>query len=170
MPRKFSAFSFLEAIIVLAIIGILLMATIPLFSDAISSNGARTHTEQIFTALQLTRMEALKRRENVRFCKSVDHKTCGGSWHDGQIIISKSNVVLRVFSTLPASDKLTWQSSFGKNDYLEFLPSGNTNAQQGSFYYCPKNPSKALAIIIKQTGHMRVANKTAKGGAIPCDF
>ncbi len=170
MLRNQAAFSFLETIIVCAIIGILLMTTIPLFSDVISSNSARAHTEQIFTALQLTRFEALKRRENVRFCKSLDHKNCGSTWHDGQIIISKSNVVLRVFSALPASDKLTWQSSFGKNDYLEFLPSGNTNSQQGSFYYCPKNHSQALAIIIKQTGHIRIANKTAKGGAIPCDF
>ena len=170
MYRKFSAFSFLETIIVLAIIGILLMTTIPLFSGAISENSAHAHTEQIFTALQLTRMEALKRRKNVRFCKSLDHKTCSGTWHDGQIIVNQKNVVLRVFSALPTSDKLTWQSSFGKNDYLEFLPSGNTNAQQGSFYYCPKNSSQALAIIIKQSGHMRIANKTAKGGVIPCDF
>ena len=170
MLRNQTAFIFLETIIVFAIISILLMTAIPLFSDVVSENSARAHTEQIFTALQLTRMEALKRREKVRFCKSIDHKTCGGAWHDGQIIISKNNIVLRVFSALPASDKLTWQSSFGKNDYLEFLPSGNTNAQQGSFYYCPKNSSQALAIIIKQTGHMRIANKTAKGGVIPCNF
>lgn len=170
MHHKYAAFSLVEIIIVFAIISILLMTTIPLFSNVLQRNNALAHTEQLFTALQLTRLAAVKTRKNVRFCKSLDHKICGGSWHDGQIIIDQNNVVLRVFSMLPRSDQLTWQSSFGKNTYIEFLPSGNTNAQQGSFYYCPKNPGQALAIIIKQTGHMRISNKTAKGGKILCDF
>jgi len=170
MLKNNHAFSLIEMLLVLVIIGIILGLAFPSFSDVLSRNRATVHAQQIATALKLARMAAISRCETVRFCKSRDHKTCSGNWRDGQIILTQNNAVLRVFDALPAGDQLFWQSSFSKNDYLEFLPSGNTNAQQGSFYYCPKNISQARAVIIQQTGHMRISDKTAKGTKISCDY
>jgi type IV fimbrial biogenesis protein FimT len=159
MLSKTRAFSILEVMLVLIIATILLFISMPMLNDVFSKNQSRAYVEQLMASLQFARLAAISRGETVRFCKSKDHKTCGGDWSDGQII-TVNRVVLRVLDGVPSSSRLIWKGSFSKNDYLEFLPSGMTNAQQGSFSYCPKDLKGALTIMVQQTGHARVVGGT----------
>lgn len=167
MRYHITAYTLIELLITIAIAAILLvMATLSLNSFS-AKNRVASSCAKIFTTLQFARSEAISRGENIIFCKSNDHKTCSGVWSDGQILIANDEVI-RVLS-FPSQDTLQWESSFGKDDYLTFTPSGATNGQQGSFYYCPKNSkAAALAIIVEQTGRIRIATQTADGQTIPC--
>jgi type IV fimbrial biogenesis protein FimT len=167
------AFSLTELLITIAVAAILLLVTIPKMTDFLQKNRAEAKITELTLALEFARSEAIKRGENITFCPSPDNKNCGTNWNDGQIVTDAGGGVLRVFEKVPSGDHLTWQSSLtdDKSNYVIFLPTGATYAQQGSFYYCPNNNSDyALAVIVHETGFIRVSNKDSDGGAIKCDF
>jgi type IV fimbrial biogenesis protein FimT len=164
-----TGFSLLELLLALLLIAIFTVLTMPNWHHLIAENQAAAEVREVIAALQLARNVAVTRGQNVTFCKSADHKACGGSWHDGQIVLTKGGEVLRVLATLPPNVTFSWQSSLGKDEALEFAPSGTTNGQQGSFYYCPRQaPDAARAIIINFNGRILVSNKTSAGEKIPC--
>lgn len=170
------AFTLVELLIVIAIIGIILTISFPSWHSFIIRNKVAARIDVITNALQLARTEAITSGKNIKFCKSKDLKQCCAScaWRDGQIIITNDNKLINVFAPLPVGDKLIWQGNFGNNDFLEFSPDGFVNGQRGSFYYCSKKDPHseeyeyAMAIIIQHTGHIRVSNRTADGKTIPC--
>ncbi|KPJ67389.1 MAG: hypothetical protein AMJ43_03770 [Coxiella sp. DG_40] len=165
------AFTLIEMLIAISILSILLLISIASMYSLIMNNQATAEINNIVSALQFTRAEAIKNGVAVKFCKSVNHKVCGGNWRDGQIIIDESNnKIFRIFSALPKGDKLIWKSSLGKESYIEFSPIGSTNGQYGTFSYCSDDKKKyARAIIISQTGRIRVANKLPDGSSISCN-
>jgi type IV fimbrial biogenesis protein FimT len=166
---KSHGFTLLELSIVLVISTIFITLCTLSLNQFNNSNKALAHIEQIFAAIQLTRTLAITTGEPIIFCKSSDRKKCSGDWSDGQIIIKQNGELLRNFQKVPNGDTLTWNSSRGIGDKIIFLPSGATNGQQGSFYYCPRNsPNTALALILEQTGRIRISAKTAVGKKIPC--
>ena len=67
-------------------------------------------------------------------------------------------------SALPSGDHLIWNSSGGKDDYLELLPTGYTNGQRGTFYYCSanENPTYSRAVVVMSTGRTYVTALTAE--------
>lgn len=168
------AFSLIELLLALAILGAMLSLAIPFGVEFVSKNRARAHVDELRAALQFSRALAIKLGERVEFCGSKDHKKCDGLWHKGYIVRVGNDKVIRVFSKIPAGDKLIWQGSFGKDsgeDGIIFLPSGFPNGRRGHFYYCPnKRSENALAVILEATGRARIANKTADNKVINCDF
>jgi type IV fimbrial biogenesis protein FimT len=169
--KNVSAFTLIELLIAISIMAILLLISIPSVYDLVVSNRTTAEVNNIISALQFARNEAIRNGVPVKFCKSINHKTCGGNWQDGQIVINESNnEIFRVFLALPKGDNLTWNSSLGKEDYIEFSAIGSTNGQHGTFSYCPNGEKKyARAIIISQAGRIRVADKLPDGSNILCD-
>ena len=158
------AFSLIELMLSLAVAAILFFIAIPCFFDLIEKNRAEAKTQQLVASLQYARMAALQSGTAITFCKN------GRSWCDGQKIVDQNGNVLRTLSIASSQDILIWSSSLGRSDSITFLSSGMPNGQQGSFYYCPKGSAKhALAVILEQTGRVRVSDVTASGGAIVCN-
>jgi len=172
---KYRAFTFIELLVCIAISSIILLVLVPNMSDFVQKNRALAKAQQIVTSIEMTRSEAVAHNQNVTFCASDDGIGCGDNWNNGQLIIDLNNTkesVIRVFGKIHDGDTLTWNSSLSedKNNYVEFLPTGETNGQQGSFYYCPNaNAKNAFAIIIQQSGFSRIAETTAEGKSISCN-
>ncbi|MCL5260108.1 MAG: GspH/FimT family pseudopilin [Gammaproteobacteria bacterium] len=170
MSKNQWAFSIFELLVGMSITATLLLITFASLHNFIAKNNTLRQINKIVAVMQLAKMEAIRRGEPITFCKSSDQKKCGGNWCDGQIVTAKDGTIIRNLEALPPGDKLTWKSSFSKNDALVFLPSGATNGQQGSFFYCTVNaPNENLAIIIEHDGRIRISNKTATGKKIVCD-
>lgn len=164
------AFSLLELLFALLIFSIMSLTTIHFSKELLSKNRAKTYTDGLRAALSFTRINAIKSGEKVTFCGSKNHKSCDGSWEDGQIVVTTSNKVLRISPKIFVGDRLIWHGSFGEKERIDFLPTGFPNGQNGSFHYCPKNnKDNALAVILLSTGRIRVAEKTAGGKTISCD-
>jgi len=146
----------IELIITIAIVSILLLTTIPNMNFFIINNHSITTTNTIVSALQFARSEAINRKIKVKYCKSLNHNTCGGKWENGQIVIDENGKLLRAFAALKPNDSLTWNSSLGKDDFVEFTSNGSTNGQVGTFTYIPKEKIKySKKIIINQSGRIR---------------
>ncbi|OGT09003.1 MAG: hypothetical protein A2X78_04475 [Gammaproteobacteria bacterium GWE2_37_16] len=170
-------FSFLEILLALALTAILGAISVPAIYDLVCRNAIFTRVDHIVNTLQFARTAAVGCVELVMFCKSKDRKQCedvGVSWSDGQIVVADNDrgeqKLLQVVEALPVGDILEWHSNFSQNESLGFLPSGTTNGQHGSFYYCPLNhPQYSRAIIINENGRVYVSDKTAEGEVIRCN-
>lgn len=150
-------FTTIELLITIAIISILLLSTVPAMQNFINNNKSAAVTNGIVSALQFAKNEAIKNRLKVKYCKSSNHKTCGGKWEDGQIVIDETGKLLHVFAALNYNDKLIWNSSFSKDDYVEFTGIGCTNGQNGTFVYIPGGQEKySQTITINQAGRVKI--------------
>jgi len=74
-----SGFTLIEMIVTVSIVAILASIAAPNFRALLESNKATVATNEIVSALLLARSEALKRRNNVTVCTSIDQTTCAGN-------------------------------------------------------------------------------------------
>ena len=153
---KCAGFTFIEFLMALGVLGILLTITVVAMRDLMLKNQITAEVNQIIAAVNFARSEAIKRGIPVTYCASDNGKACHGDWSDGQIILAASQV-LRIYPALFDGSRLNWSGNFGKDHLLQLLPTGFTNGQSGSFYYCPAIDSMGKRIIVNQAGRTRVA-------------
>lgn len=161
-----AGFTLLELMITVTIVGILSTIAFPSYKSIISSNRITAGTNQMVTALNLARSEAVKRGQYV-----VVRRT-GTDWEGGwQVFVdsvrdtaSKENVLdagdttLRTFSSLPGS--LTLRGSTNFADYVNYSPTGISQAQ-GVFAICDSGAiAGAKLILINVIGRVRMGTDT----------
>lgn len=143
-----TGFTLLELMIVVAIAGIVMAIGVPSFQSITTTNRIAANTNELITALNLARSEAVKRGTDV----SV---TASGDWDQGWIVYfndGTDDVVLRVFeslggnTTLTSDDAVVTYTALGAlDDTVEFDLNvesenrcirinavGRANAEQGS--------------------------------------
>ena len=161
-------FTLMELMVTISIAGILLGVAIPSFTSIISSNRLTTYANELVTALNLARSEAIKRGQHVVVRKTEP------DWEDGwqvfvdidrsttakENVLDASDIVLRVYSKLPDSYTLRGNSSF--TNFIRYQPDGSGNAG-GSFVLCDisdgnnipeKNTSKLITVSSSGRVHM----------------
>lgn len=152
-------FTLIELLLSLAIGSILLLVTVPALQDLLLRNKTANAIDRLINEIHLARSVAQAQNQIIAFCGSRDALHCDGQWQTGQImLIDQSQQVLRIYSGIPLGDRLWWQSSLGANNVLKLAPTGFTDGQRGSFYYCPKvNPNRyGVQIIVADSGRIRV--------------
>lgn len=151
-------FTLLEIIVILVLLIVLFLIAIPCFRYLLEGNQITVWTNRFSSAIRFTRNAAISRGNIIILCGSSNQKSCDGQWNLGQIIIDQTHKeILRVLHVVPAGYDLTWYSSFGLNDELQFTPLGMTNGQQGRFCLKRNKTSPCLAqIIVMGTGRIRL--------------
>lgn len=160
-------FTLLELVATTAILAILSAVAVPSFSEMVQNHKSRNVIQMLQGLLQTARHHAIAHNNNVLLCKSSDLINCGGSWKSGIIVfidsdsnlmVSDDDTVLRTIHEPFEEGQLFWRS-FGNKPYLEFLPSGRTNYQNGTFTYCidPSDTEKARGISVTVTGRTQLA-------------
>lgn len=153
--QSMRAFTLLELLVTLFILGILITAAVPASQHFLEKNNSNAEVNALIQGLAYARNEAIILSEKVIFCSSSNGQSCGGSWQDGQLAIKADGEVLRVFPALTKAN-LVWNSSAGKDDRLEWMPTGYTNGQRGTFYYCASDVDASQSIVIINTGRWYV--------------
>jgi len=156
------------------VMAITLTIAVPSFQTAIRNNQLAANANQLVSALNLARSEAIKRGMRVTLRKTsaywesgwqvfTDNPNGGGNYgiQDG------ADETLRVYGAFPASYILTGNNNF--TNYISFLPSGESN-NMGSFALCYSNadrtgsiaPEKDAArlIIVNKVGRVRLGLDT----------
>ncbi|BFM14343.1 hypothetical protein R50073_05260 [Maricurvus nonylphenolicus] len=174
--RYSKAFTFIELLTSLAIIGILTGFAIPTFTTLLEVNSSISARDNLLAAINYTRLEAISRVTTITLCPKLTSSTCGKVWSEGILVFTDPNQngrideeeeVLREFSPLWGGGTLRW-SSFGSNNYLRYTPLGNTLNQNGSFIYCPtsNNLRYAQVIVINRGGRARAALDSNQNGIV----
>lgn len=91
--KKINGFTLIELMITLAIAAILLTVAVPSFRTFIENNKAITQVNDVVSAHNLARMEAIKRGSPVTVCTSSNGTACSNStnWKNGWIVFNDLN-------------------------------------------------------------------------------
>ncbi|QLH42536.1 MAG: GspH/FimT family pseudopilin [Coxiellaceae bacterium] len=151
----------IELLVTLTITIILLsMGVYALHSIGIN-NRSDVAVNQLVAAIQFARTSAIQQATTVTFCGSSNGHDCDGNWQAGQLIKTPQQI-LRVYPAVAAGDHLFWSGNFSQNAVIEFVSTGFTNGQQGSFYYCAQQQQYAKRIVLSLSGRPRVDGNVAK--------
>ncbi|MDR7067685.1 type IV fimbrial biogenesis protein FimT [Pseudoxanthomonas japonensis] len=137
LDRRFPAagFTLIELVVTLAVAAIIAAIAVPAMQSLINSGRLNSMAEELTTAMQLARSEAIRRATTVTMCGSANGTTCanGTDWNRW-IIVGRDNAasdaagaeVITVIrdSVMPAGMSLT-----GPAAGVHFNPSGLLNAE-----------------------------------------
>ena len=94
-------FTFIEVMVVLAIIVIIASIAAPSMQALLAGNRLISVSNTLVGAMSYARSEAVTVNQSVSVCSSADQTSCGGSWADGAVVLRADNTVLRVLPALP---------------------------------------------------------------------
>lgn len=174
--RGMTGVTLIELVVTLSIAAILLTIGVPSFQNIIATNRIASLTNELSTALQLARSEAVTRGKTVTVCKSDDVSdstpTCntGAAWQNGWLVFVDDNnngaldigdLPLRVGQ--PASGNAVITTTGTKFENFVKLQSdgralGASNLSSESFVICIA-PNKR-SIILNRVGRLRITTET----------
>ncbi len=170
-------FSLIELLITLAVIVVLLTVGVPAFSTVVKNSRLATATNELTTALNLARSEAIKRGLRVSVCKSADGATCAAvnGWDQGWIVFTDNNnnaaynsaseTLLRVYSGLASSLSLTGNVSVAS--YVSYVANGQSQLINGAFQagtlsLCDdRTGNVGRDLVLNNTGRVRLVTGVA---------
>jgi prepilin-type N-terminal cleavage/methylation domain-containing protein len=154
-----------EIMIVLMIAGILLAIAVPSYQIFVKKSSQQVLSSQLLRAIELTRHEAIAKGVPVTLCKTENQTACGGDWQSGYLVKTDEHV-LYAFRNQTHEGKIYWRGSFG-DEALQFSPSGFSDAENGTFWFCEKDEKNpAWAIVVNQAGLSRLLSQNARGKII----
>jgi len=167
-------FTLIELMVTISIAAILLGVAIPSFTSTITSNRLTTNANELVTALNLARSEAIKRGQQVTIRRKG---TTSAQWESGWDVFVDSDgsnafndngtaplceagedCLLRTYDALPGGYTLRTGNSTYK-DYAAFLPSGLSKVVVGdTFTLCNQSGTSVprRTITINATGRPKV--------------
>ncbi len=167
--KKYSGFTLVELMVVVAIAGMAMAFAIPAMGTFIKNERLVTQINTLVGHLAYARSEAVTRRQQIILCASSNMNTCNGAnWATGWILFidadnsstfNAGEQVLRAKATLEGSNTLI--SSTGAliiYDNRGFSPNSN-----GVFSLCDdRGAAHVKSISITNTGRVR------RGGSASC--
>jgi len=175
----------LELLIALVIVSVMVTVGIPSFNSVMNNQRLTASTNEVVTAMNLAKSEAIKRVSYVTVCKSSNGTSCtnGGRWKDGWIVFANEGVVnlnkidagdevIRIYPKLHDSIDVTPSGTIG--NFISFRPSGtigtNIANTSGTMTVCDeRGAAYARGILVEATGRWRISKDYShEGTALAC--
>ena len=171
-------FTLIELLVTLAIASIFAIGAFPNFSALIAQERTTTLTNTIAGALAFARAEAVTKNTTVITCQSNNGSSCtrSASWHNGWIIFFDKNnniqrepeeTLLRVYSAFENNTQATFNGAGGNDHFMRYKPTGRAYPN-GSFEVCNPNIGRGKALIMTQSGRLRLSKIDSHGNRITC--
>lgn len=162
-PASKRGFTLIELLITLSVAAILLTIAVPNFQTFVMSNRMATQANDLITAFNMARSEAVKRAADVRVCAGTSCPGTANAWSQGWIVADAAGTPIRVQQALGGSSTLTGGTNVAST--ITFTSSGRTTipssatAATTTLTLCPPSPAtvKGRAIQIERTGRTSVA-------------
>lgn len=159
-----SGFTLVELMVTLSVAGILVTVGVPSFASMIASNRVTAASNEVVTALNLAKSEAIRSGQNTTLCKSADGTTCSGNWSDGWILFNDidsnhtrdttagtKEQIIRVHGASEPSLSFIFKTA----DYIQFSPNGHSNANGHFCFHNSYSDENSRSVIITQIGRIR---------------
>jgi type IV fimbrial biogenesis protein FimT len=160
-----------EMIVSFAIFSITSSIAYESWKESMLQAHARDGINRLVMAVNETRRLALSQRVIVTLCPTPDNKECSKDWSQALIIFKEAPTnpdkhILRHFPAIRHG--YTRWSAFRQTNYLQMQSNGLTNAQNGTFIYCPENndPRHARVLIINKSARARLGEDKNGDGIV----
>jgi len=185
MKQSSAGFTLIELLITISIISILLGYALPSFSDLLEKKKVDANVQRLTQTLQLSRIKAINENIKVTLCPINQNLVCSSDWSTGYMsFIDKDgdrqyggqDELLLEFYSQDEKAQLSWRA-FGHRRSLQWLETGITNHQNGSFELCyDGDEKKSRALFLTKAGRIRFSKDTngdgihenSKGSPISC--
>ena len=185
MKTSTKAFTLIELMLSLSIVSILLGGAIPSFSNIIENTKVDSNLQTLTQTLQLSRISAITENSMVTLCPSSSGMNCDSNWssgyisfidHNGDRQLNEKDTILTQVNNIDKKLVIYWKV-FGNKKSLQWLSTGITNHQNGSFILCYNNKKQnARGLFITKAGRVRFSkdsnndeiHENAVGKAIKC--
>lgn len=147
-------FTLIELMVTVAVLAIMAAIAIPNFQTFLMNSRMASQANDVITAFNLARSEAVKRAANVTVCASSNGTSCTGSWQQGWIVRDAGGTPIRVQAALSGASTLS-----GGASTITFTASGRTTSAATTLTLCPPSPAvvQGRAIQIEPTGRSSFA-------------
>lgn len=161
-PDTTRGFTLIELLVTLAVAAILLGVAVPNFQMFVMNSRMASQANDLITAFNMARSEAVKRAANVMVCAGTSC-TVAGSWRQGWIVADAAGNPIRVQQALGGASTLTPGADVASK--ITFTSNGRTTisttstATSTTLTLCPPAPAsvRGRAIQIERTGRTRVS-------------
>ena len=172
-------FTLIELLMTIAIASIIGLTAFPNLSTLIAQERTTILTNTLAGALAYARSEAVMKHTTILSCQSNNGNECNRSnnWHNGWIIFVDENrnkqrepeeTLLRVYTATENGTQIIFNGSGrGIKYYMKYKPTG-TAWPNGSFFICNPTIGVGKALIMTQSGRLRLSKKQTDGSAITC--
>lgn len=158
LMKKNHGFTLIELLITLTVVAILATVAVPSFMALIQNNRITTQTNDLVTALNIARSEAIKRNGAVTVCSSTG-TACGGGWANGWLVMvgttGAPGQVLSIHEALSGST-LTAPAAAVEFQANAFLAGGGAVTLQLRPANCASTGVKGRDITINLSGRVNV--------------
>jgi type IV fimbrial biogenesis protein FimT len=166
------AFSLLEILLVLTLIGILSLFAIPSWHRFYQNQRADQAIQTLAQAISTAQSLAVLRQQTLSLCPSHDGQTCQNRWRDHLLLFinpqsrcqpSTTNAIIDLIPFSLSSGSIQWRH-FGGSPLLSFTPNGNLAEGNGTFAYCATDPYLTRAFSLNTLGRIRYLNQRDSHG------
>ena len=165
--KKNRGYTLFEVLIALSIAGILGLQVAPSMHDLTAKERRVSSINRMLSIIRYTRAQALTKQNVITLCPTKDEHFCLGDWNQPLMVFidlnrdrkrQQNEPVLKKLPAIAKQDSLKWKA-FRYSNVLQFLPSGITNHQNGTFLYCPDKTRSDLSrgIIMTKMGRTRLS-------------
>jgi type IV fimbrial biogenesis protein FimT len=193
--KKYSGYTLIELMAILAVIAIVLATGLPLMSVFFQGNRMVSNTNEIVAGLHIARSEAIKQQMRVTMCQSDDQATCTrtGRWEDGFIVfqdpdgnatVTAGKRILRVNSGASGKQVTIRSNDASANNIqnaVTFTSRGlpkllNGTSTSGTFRICDSRGKQinsdgqttvARGVVLSISGRVRTTKAAAKIASCP---
>jgi type IV fimbrial biogenesis protein FimT len=160
--KSVNGFTLIELMVTIAVAAILLSIGIPAFNQMTATNRIASETNDLVSALNFARSEAVKRGATVSVCSSNNGTGCSGSWSDGWLVfvdadgdaaVDAGDTVVRAGE--PKSGGTTWASGGGNITFQASGRANNTHTFTLTPSYCKGDMRRQVRLSL--TGQVRTA-------------
>jgi len=150
MPNKDQGFTLVELMVTLALLAVIANIAVPALEGLITRNRQQALMEQVASALNNARAEAILQRRAIEVCGSHDGKKCSADWSSGWLVRTSDGRILHRVQ-LPPHDALRWS---GFQQSIKFDNNGSSPFSNGRFYQCHKQ-KVTWQLILSRQGRLR---------------
>lgn len=160
-----SGYSLFELMVVISLVALGFVVAVPSYQSLVQKNRVNVAVNQLVSALNYARQEAIIQHKVVSLCASHDGQQCGGDWSEGMLLFTDTKArgyyqaedsKLHVYPALPVNTRLLWNRS---ENLIQMSPTGYLlKSQNGTFTYCigQTQPRAVRLIVVSLTGRVRV--------------
>lgn len=167
--QRYYAFTLIELLIAISIVSILFGYGLPSFNQMLERKKVSINVERLVQTIQLSRHTAITKNTKVTLCPINNSLQCTSDWSNGYMSFvdiqgdrefNDNDTLLYQHFSQDEKSTLSWRA-FGYRRSLQWLETGITNHQNGSFVFCYNNKSElSRGVYMTKSGRVRTSKDT----------